>query len=520
MPLEETISPPLDMDQVKIDPRWALRIPGNLAIRRQMLPFTMEGEFVLVACANPQDESGLQAVQRQAGVGVKAQAAEPESLQRAIDRVFRFGGTTASPTVAAARVLISENAEERDIEGEVVVALGNEILHAAVVVGATDIHIEPSSRDVRIRLRVDGALDEYRRVPRTVHSALISRFKVLAGMDISERRAPQDGRFSISSDRNSTIDIRAATIPTRQGERLTLRLLAGNAANLTLERLGMCPIDLQLFEEAINRPNGLVLLTGPTGCGKSTTLYAAIRQLLGKKNLNVITIEDPVEYLIDGVSQVEVDTVDKVSFHKALRSALRHDPDVLMIGEIRDELTAEIAVKAALTGHLVFSTLHTNSASSSITRMIDMGIQPFLLAAVSRLYVAQRLVRRLCSNCRTGITLTVDQAGFLRRPDLAGSKIFKSGGCKYCNGTGYLGRTGVFELLTFDPDTTRILSEINSTKGIELLFDNVSQRHLVDDGIEKLLDGLTTFEELHAGIPSASISPRPHGNNGDLSDRN
>jgi type II secretory ATPase GspE/PulE/Tfp pilus assembly ATPase PilB-like protein len=496
------------MDRVKIDPRWALRIPGNLAIRRQMLPFTMEGDVVLVACANPQDESGLQAVQRQAGITVKAQAAEPESLQRAIDRVFRFGGVAGSGAVAPARISISENADERDIEGDVVVALGNEILHAATVVGATDIHIEPAARDVRIRLRVDGTLDEYRRVPRAVHSALISRFKVLAGMDIAERRAPQDGRFSIGYDRDATMDIRAATIPTRQGERLTLRLLAGNTANLTLDRLGMSPTDLAVFQQAIDRPNGLILLNGPTGCGKSTTLYAAIRHMLGKRNLNVITIEDPVEYLIDGVSQVEVDTVDKVSFHKALRSALRHDPDVLMIGEIRDELTAEIAVKAALTGHLVFSTLHTNSAPGTITRLIDMGIQPFLLGAVSRLYVAQRLVRRLCVNCRAPLPATAPQAAILQTPGLCGKTIFAARGCKFCNGTGYLGRTGVFELFLFDADTVRLVSEVSGSSDIEQMFDNKPRRQLIEDGIAKLLDGLTSFEELQAGIPQALLRRR------------
>lgn len=485
----------LDMDQVKIDPKWALRIPGNLAIRRKLLPFTKQGEHVLVACADGQDEQGLKAVERYVAAPVIANVAESESLQRAINRIFldtqpsnRKQSTPSRTAFATATTVAAD--------GENIVALGDEIFHAAAIRQATDIHIEPGTQIVRIHMRVDGILEEYREIPIEIHQALISRLKVLAGMDIAERRAPQDGRFTLGTQREQMTDVRAATIPTKNGERMTLRLLATNTQNLTLENLGMLAEEERVFEKSISHPNGLVLLTGPTGCGKSTTLYAAIRQLIGVKPLNVITIEDPVEYVIDGISQVEVDSADKVSFHKALRSGLRHDPDVLMIGEIRDEETAEIAIKAALTGHLVFTTLHTNSAASSLTRLVDMGVQPFLVGAVSRLFMAQRLVRKLCQHCRRPIEMTDRQAAAINREVLAGTTIFESAGCKYCAGAGFVGRTGLFEMLPFDRELSQLASRGADEATLNQHMAENKIPFLLDDAIAKLKLGVTSFSEI------------------------
>ncbi len=490
----------LEMAHVKIDPKWALRIPANLATRRQVLPFTLENESVLVACKDPEDEQSLLAVKRYISEDIIPVAAEPESLHRVIQRIFhdtvRWNGNPTDPV----RIQLAGGTTVADPEGDNIVALGDEIFHAAFIRQATDIHIEPGSNDVRVRLRVDGILEEYRRLPSSVHNALVSRFKVMSGMDIAERRAPQDGRFTLESEHNNEIDIRAATLPTKHGERMTMRLLAMQTHDLTLGKLGMSTEDLKRFERVVNRPNGLILLTGPTGCGKSTTIYAAIRHLIARKSLNVMTIEDPVEYVIDEISQVEVDASDRVSFHKALRSTLRHDPDVLMIGEIRDEETAEIAIRAALTGHLVFTTVHANSAVGAITRLADMRIKPFLIGSVARLFAAQRLVRRLCQHCRKPGKLTPSQASSFGRESASGQQIFVPTGCKYCAGTGFMGRVGLFELIPFDLDIARIVSSCSDETELQQLLHDRNIKTLVDDGLEKLFAGETSVEEVAAVI--------------------
>lgn len=484
----------LDMDQVKIDPVWALRIPANLATRRQVLPFTFQDEKVLIACKDPNDDQSIQAVRRYVAEQVEAIPTEPASLFRAIQRIFqdtvRWNGNQSEP------VRIQFTGAQVEADSDNIVALGDEIFHAALIRQATDIHIEPSSTDLRVRLRADGLLDDYRQFPISVHVPLVSRLKVMSGMDIAERRAPQDGRFTLSSEHSSEIDIRTATIPTKHGERMTLRLLATQTQDLTLDKLGMVENDLVQLEHMINRPNGLILLTGPTGCGKSTTLYAAIRNLISKRSLNVITIEDPVEYVIDGISQVEVDTNDKVSFHKALRSALRHDPDVLMIGEIRDEETAETAIRAALTGHMVLTTLHANSAVGAITRLADMRIKPFLIGAVSRMFAAQRLVRRLCNRCHRGYPMLESEALLLGRTELVGKTIYEPVGCKYCAGTGFVGRVGLFEFIPFDREIARVVASRPDETHIQQLLNERKMPELLDDSIGKLLRGETSIEEV------------------------
>ncbi|MFT5301451.1 MAG: general secretion pathway protein E [Mariniblastus sp.] len=484
----------LDMDQVKIDPVWALRIPANLATRRQILPFTLQGGEVLIACKDPDDDQSIQAVRRYVSEAIKVVPAEHDSLFQAIQRIFqdtvRWNGNQSEP------VRIQFTGTQVDPDSDNLVALGDEIFHAALIRQATDIHIEPASNSVRIRLRVDGVLDEYRQLPIAVHHPLLSRLKVMSGMDIAERRAPQDGRFTLSSEHSSEIDIRTATIPTKHGERMTLRLLATQTQDLTLGRLGMSAQGREQFEHVIDRPNGLILITGPTGCGKSTTLYAAIRNLINRKSLNVITIEDPVEYVIEGISQVEVDANDKVSFHKALRSSLRHDPDVLMIGEIRDQETAETAIRAALTGHLVFTTLHANSAVGAITRLADMGIKPFLIGAVSRLFAAQRLVRKLCQQCRVAYPLSESESLLLARPSLTGTTVYEPGGCQYCAGTGFMGRIGLFEFITFDREIARTVASRPDETHIQELLAQRKTPGLLDDAIEKIIRGETSVEQI------------------------
>ncbi|RYD55921.1 MAG: type II/IV secretion system protein, partial [Verrucomicrobiaceae bacterium] len=377
--------------------------------------------------------------------------------------------------------------------------LADELLRAAIMRQASDIHIEPARADIRVRLRVDGILEEYRRVPSTAHPALCSRIKVLSGMDIAERRAPQDGAFTYqfgAFEKTHAVDIRVASLPTKYGERLTLRLLASQDNLLTLEMLGMSTEDLSTFETTLAQPHGLVLLTGPTGGGKSTTLYAAIRRLLAGTPLNIITVEDPIEYEIPGVTQVEVDSADKVTFTKALRALLRHDPDVLVIGEIRDLASLDIAVKASLTGHLVFSTLHTNNALSVVTRLVDMGMPAHLIGATLRLSVAQRLVRRLCQHCKRPVPLSEAQAQAIGIPEAAGETVHEAEGCLYCAGRGYTGRMGLFECLSVNTELAGLISK--GVPEVELL--SVLRRRnfhtLLADGAAKVRAGLTTVREV------------------------
>ncbi len=490
--------PPLDMDQVRVDPAFALRLPPALALRRMVLPFAVMDGQVYVACVDENDVGALQAVQRLFEQPVCAQRAEPESLKRALCRIFGDGKNPA-PVIVQTRGRIDPRQADTDAKDST--GLCDELLHASIVRQASDVHIDPYEDGVQIRFRVDGQLEKYRKLPIALHTGLVSRFKVLAGMDIAEKRAPQDGRFSHKSGQTGhSVDVRVATLPTKYGERMTLRLLALQTETLTLERLGMFERDLHLFEDAIAKPHGMILLTGPTGSGKTTTLYAALRKLIAQEEWNIVTIEDPIEYGIPGVAQVEVDSGDKVSFGKALRSVLRHDPDIVMIGEIRDRETADVAIKASLTGHLVLSTLHTNSAASVITRLSDMGVDRYLTAATVRLAVAQRLVRRLCTHCHKPRELTMAEAVALDKPDQVGATVFEPGGCLYCANRGFAGRLGVFELLPVDEELARKIAD-----GAEeaTIAGHARQRgipKLHDDAFEKLTKGLTTVKEALSAV--------------------
>ncbi len=488
----------LNLDNVKIDPALALRVPPSLALRRNVLPFAAADGHVHVACLNALDSAAFQAVEKLLALPLRVEPAEPESLRRALDRIY------GDPTNANGASVRSRSVDLRgtgELQPDDVVGLSEEILHAAILRQASDIHIDPDAEQVQIRFRVDGVLERYRQLPANVNNGLISRYKVLCGMDIAEKRAPQDGGFKHTFGRSGQkIDIRVATLPTKHGERMTLRLLALQTEGLTLERLGMCPRDLRSFQGAIDKPHGMILLTGPTGSGKTTTLYAAIRRLLAQEDLNVLTVEDPIEYEIRGVAQVEVDSADKVTFVKALRSVLRHDPDVVMIGEIRDGETADVAIKASLTGHLVFSTLHTNSAVSVVTRLADMRVDRFLIAATLRLAVAQRLVRQLCPRCRKPRELTSSEAAALARPALAGQTVYDPGGCIYCGGRGYIGRLGLFEMLTLDEDWSRRIA--GGAEEAELIV-RMREQHmatLLDDGVEKLQAGLTSVRDVLSAV--------------------
>ncbi len=480
---------PIDMSQVRVDPSWALRIPASLARRKHVIPCCAIGQRVLVACVDLDDVQTLDTVERLLDHEIESVLAEEESLEKLIQEVF--GGSATRPS--AVRVAAGRDDDDA-------IAICEEIMQAAAIRRASDIHIDPMADYVRIRLRVDGALEEYKRLATELHPLVSSRLKVLGGMDIAERRSPQDGRFAWTSAQGIEVDIRAATLPTRNGESITLRLLTSRSQALSLEKLGMDRADLESFSATINKPHGMILLTGPTGSGKSTTLYCGIRELIRRRDLHVVTVEDPVEYEIDGIAQVAVDTADKVSFAKALRSILRHDPDVIMIGEIRDGETADIAIKASLTGHLVLSTLHTNSAVSAVTRLTDMGVAPYLAGATLRLVVAQRLVRRLCPHCRIPGELTKAQSLSLGNADAAGRTAYQPGGCIYCAGRGLNGRIGLFEMLTVDEELSRAIGS-GATEGEILEIARESGcRRLVDDALAKVVQGLATPQDAVSAV--------------------
>ncbi|MEZ6194822.1 MAG: GspE/PulE family protein [Planctomycetota bacterium] len=455
-----TGTPSVDLREVRIDSALALSIPESLAQRRGLLVFGRDEERVYVACADPDDLGGLEAIERLTDRPVLAFRAERVLIDKALRRLHHRPGLD---------------------RGDDAVRAVDEILHGAVTEGASDVHLEPGAESVRIRYRIDGRLARVREVSRDQLAGIVNRLKILSGMDISEHRAPQDGRFSYGEGTGAGVDVRVALVPCRFGERITLRLLGRQAEQLTLERLGMGPKELGRFREALDARGGLVLLTGPTGSGKSTSLYAGLRTL-DTETLNVITIEDPVEYDVAGATQIEAASEDGEGFGRALRSVLRHDPDVLMIGEIRDLATAEVAIRASLTGHLVLSTLHTRSAAGSRARLVDMGVAPYLVDATLKLAIAQRLVRRLCQRCRRPSELTAEDAARLGDAGLAGAAVFTAAGCGFCRQTGFVGRIGLFE-------------SHRPTSG-ESAEAPVTSRGLRDDAREKVLAGLTAASEV------------------------
>ncbi|MBL8769158.1 MAG: Flp pilus assembly complex ATPase component TadA [Planctomycetes bacterium] len=482
----------LDLASVPIDPRQALRIPTAVALRRRVLPLCEWNGHVVTACADLGDPLGLEAVARALGRPVLPQPVDAAQLARTIMTVH------GDPRLAAQTV---ETAQVGQLDS---------LVYAAWLRRASDLHVCPERDGVHLLLRVDGELEPFDVLPADAHAELLSRIKVQAGMDIAERRAPQDGRFTQELPGGQRVDVRVATLPTNHGERATLRLLAIDADSLTLANLGMSETDLRRCGDSLRRPHGMILATGPTGCGKTTTLFAALRAIIAERRVNAIALQEPVEYDIPGVSQVEIDTSQKISFASALRSIMRHDPDVIMIGEIRDAETASIAIKAALTGHLVLATLHTNSAASAITRLVDMGVERYLIAATLRLVVAQRLVRRLCPYCRREEPLSSDAAQLLRRPQAAGSRAFAARGCVFCSGRGFRGRLGLFELLELDGELCDRVRDGAHEADVERAARAKGVPALADDALAKLQSGATAvapvFEAVDPWVPGADVT--------------
>lgn len=482
--MPDTSAPLLNMDDVIIVPQCALRVPGDLALRRLILPFVVLEGHLHVACVDPGDEGSLRSIERLVDLPLRPIAAEPESLRRAILNIY--GKNARRPAPAAPSTTSSDD----------FVRLTEELLSTAVLRHASDIHLEPERDHVQVRLRVHGHLEPLQQLSHASYAGILGRLKVLSRMDIAEKRLPQDGQIAyISENTGRNYSIRAATVPARHGEKATLRFLGLHASTVTLPDLGMRVDDHQLFTDAITRAHGLSLITGPTGSGKTSTMYAALRHVKGTSSKSIVTIEDPVECDLPGVTQIDVDG-ERLTYAHALRSVLRHDPDVILIGEIRDAESADIAVRAALTGHLVLSTLHTHSATAAITRLRDLGVEPYLLAAVLHFTAAQRLVRRLCQHCRQAVPLSAEEAHTLKDPGAEGRTVFTAPGCMRCAGQGFTGRFALFEMLPLTPALVSQIIEDPSETATTALLRHHGHHSLMDDAWHKLQHGETTPAEV------------------------
>ncbi|MBV1883671.1 MAG: GspE/PulE family protein [Pseudomonadales bacterium] len=471
--------PFLGSRQLKPNQEILRKLPTSFMQRRNMIPLSETENEVVIVVDNPEDTSGIEQAKRIFNKEVMVKMASPDVIKTTLHRLL-------SASRQSSELSAADNISEFDS-----VASLNEILKQAYLSRGSDIHFEPQKEDFTIRIRVDGRLQDYSQCFSVMQgNSLMSRMKVLMGMDIAEQRAAQDGGMTHTLEDGTEFDIRAATVPTRWGERATLRLLGTDSKELTLAQIGMNEETLNQFTQAINSPYGMILITGPTGSGKSTTLYSALTEIADPE-LNIMTVEDPVEITMRGIAQVQVNS--KVSFAGALRSFLRHDPDVIMVGEIRDSETADVALKAAMTGHLVFSTLHTNNAVSAIARLVDIGAERFLVSSTLLAIIAQRLLRRLCSHCCESKLATVEERRFLKLSDQE-VHVHHPVGCANCLGTGYRGRIGVFESLWVDSDVARLIAEGVSES--ELTSKAKHYSTLWEDGQKKVLAGLISLSEL------------------------
>jgi general secretion pathway protein E len=476
---------------------------GDFFKQARMVPVKLEGPELIVAIADPFELSRLHALGMATGLRVRPVLAREKEILARIEALYSSNYAPDGNSEAVAEPLEGIGDDEdvahlRDMASEVpVIRLVNQMLVRALEARASDVHIEPFENQLKIRYRIDGILHEIESPPRQLKAAVVSRLKILAQLNIAERRLPQDGRIKTRLG-GKDVDLRIATVPTLYGESVVIRLLERGQIFTQLDTMGFPPALLARFDEMILKPHGMVLVTGPTGSGKTTTLYGALQKINdpGKK---IITIEDPVEYQLTGVNQIHVKPQIGLTFANGLRSIVRQDPDVIMVGEIRDAETAEIAVQAALTGHLVFSTLHTNDAAGAISRLLEMGVQDYLLSSSLLGVLAQRLVRRLCPNCRKQVPFSAVD-GLL--PELVShsgvvpSVVYEAVGCDACSGTGYLGRVGIYELLPVTSEICKIIVQRADAGAIRNLAVQQGMRVLRDDGWDKVSQGITTLAEV------------------------
>jgi type IV pilus assembly protein PilB len=492
-----------------IPPEILQTVPAKVAQMYHCLPVAVNNGTVQIALTDPLDPAKPDEIHFAIKRDVQIVVADPMEIERAIDRLYgqdeSAGNFSDILKEIDANKNIAREVADADVDAKAAEALANEapivkfvslVLQQAIQDRASDIHFEPFETEFRIRYRVDGALYEMAPPPKHLALPVISRLKVMANLNISERRLPQDGRINLNIA-NRQVDLRMSTLPTQFGESVVLRVLDRSAVNLELESLGFPKYIYDFVNEVIQRPNGIFVVTGPTGCGKTTTLYSALRRV-NAIDSKLLTAEDPVEYDIEGIMQVAINDGVGMTFGKALRSFLRQDPDIIMVGEMRDLETAQISIQASLTGHLVLSTLHTNDAAGAVTRLVDMGVEPFLISSTLMAVLAQRLVRTICKNCRTPFEPTEAQLELLNlSPHDLGDKVFHYGrGCSACNDTGYKGRKGIFELLTINDSIRALINERAPTVVLRQKAVELGMVSLRDDGLRSIFEGDTTIEEV------------------------
>jgi len=465
-------------------------------------PVAVEADTVIVATTEPENVFAIEDAKRQMGMDVQAVVCGHKDIE-AICEFFREETVDDNLDDIISDMTDVEIVQERTDEAEdleqmagqsPVIKFVNFLISNVIHEGASDIHIEPKNKFTAIRYRIDGVLFEMKQAPSKMHSAIVSRIKIMSNLDISERRLPQDGKIAVIVG-GREVDLRVSILPTNHGEKVVIRVLDSKSIIRGLEHLGMEPEITSAFSEQVKLPHGILLVTGPTGSGKSTTLYSSLCQMDGEK-LNISTVEDPVEYELDFCNQVQVSDKIGLTFASALRSLLRQDPDVIMVGEIRDNETARVAVQAALTGHLVLSTLHTNDAASSITRLINIGIEAYLISASLNAVLAQRLVRRICPKCKEVYNIPENMRKHAENAGIEPQQLLHGRGCDNCRGSGYVGRVGIYELLIINDTFTDIINKDSSVSNMRRAFFETGQPTLFNDGMKKVQQGLTTIEEV------------------------
>ena len=478
-----------------IDPQAVKALPEKVARRHLACPLVKVDGTLVLAVAEPKDLRALDDLRFASGCRLQLVAALEQEIGEALDRYYGETWESELPPVDDDAVVLVANPRAVDVRNEEAersaVNIVERLLVRAATDGASDIHLEPTPDGLKVRVRIDGAFHDITSYPATFAPAILSRLKVLGAMDIAERRLPQDGRFSATVD-DRRIDIRSSTYPTLNGERAVLRLLDQSGVRLQLGSLGMAPHVLEQYRGLASRPEGIILITGPTGSGKTSTLYATLAELVESKK-NIITVENPVEYAIAGVNQGQTNDKAGFTFARGLRAILRQDPDIIMVGEIRDAETLETAIEASLTGHLVLSTVHTNSAISTVTRLMEMGLEPYLLASSALGFMAQRLVRRLCPVCRKPYLVTPAERQMF--PDLP-ETVWRGAGCHECRGTGYKGRVGVYELVQSTEELRQLIIERAPESRLADCARRAGTRALREECLARFGGGLTTLEEL------------------------
>ncbi len=509
-------TPGVNLDTLTIDPAVAKVLPSDVASKFQVIPVSRNGRSLKIAMVNPANFFAIDDIGFITGLQIEVCVATEGQIKRAIDKFYDSADSMANVMAGMEDLEIVETAEEEPLndgggnlsDEAPVVKFVNSLISEAVRRGASDIHIEPYEKKLRVRFRIDGVLYEMMSPPLKMKAAILSRLKIMAELDIAEKRIPQDGRIKVKVAKRA-IDLRVSSLPTIFGEKIVLRILDKGNLSLDLTKLGFEPKPLADFLKVIESPYGLVLVTGPTGSGKTTSLYSALSRI-NLPGVNIMTAEDPVEYNLEGINQVNVHEAIGLTFSAALKAFLRQDPNIIMVGEIRDKDTASIAVKAALTGHLVLSTVHTNDAASTLNRLIDMGIEPFLVASATNLILAQRLIRKICVKCKEQITLPDEVLHELQLSKAAASAatISKGRGCYDCNNTGYRGRAGIYEVMVISTKIRDMILEHRPSSEIKNTAIREGMSTLRMDALEKLKRGVTTAEEV---LKESSSDDEPVG---------